>query len=66
VRTFTCELCRRTLETEVPIEDVAAEAVGLFGPLPADRDQVVSLCDPCYGLVMDWAVEQGLPWRWEP
>jgi hypothetical protein len=65
-RRFTCELCQGTFETDVPVSEVAAEAEGIFGPLPADRSLVVSVCDPCYELVMAWAERTGQPKRWGP
>lgn len=54
MRTFTCEGCRQVCDTDVPVEEVLAEARALFVGDEITLENAGSLCDDCYGRFLTW------------
>lgn len=52
-RSFTCELCQGTFQSEQPDEEAQAEALREWGRRGNTPGMAV-ICDDCYRRVMDW------------
>lgn len=52
-RSFVCENCQRTFQTEATDEEATAEAEGVFGLIVRQAEMSV-LCDDCYQAFMVW------------
>jgi uncharacterized protein YlaI len=57
--TFTCDVCKRTVETYDSEEEMKAEAIALYGEWPEPEDRA-SLCDDCHERFLVWARKKGL------
>jgi hypothetical protein len=50
--TFTCEVCKQTIQSTWTEEESLAEKESNWGDAPID--QCVAMCGDCYEKFMDW------------